>query len=168
MDLSCSFPPGPNVVEWARLAERLGYRRVWLYDSPVLYPDVWMTLDRVAAATARIGRGGILGIDLAGEIGDRHAHLRATEVDGDDEGGIAHQFVGDGGATDMAAGAPGLLHPALLFQPADDLRNGLLGKAGLLRDRRARNRTALDDRLHDGALGELPGDAQAVVHGDLF
>ncbi len=57
MELSCSFPPGPRVVEYARLAERLGYSRIWLYDSPLLYPDVWMTLAQVAQATSRIGLG---------------------------------------------------------------------------------------------------------------
>jgi 5,10-methylenetetrahydromethanopterin reductase len=57
MELSCSFPPGPRVVEYAQLAEALGYRRIWLYDSPVLYGDVWVALARVAAATARIGVG---------------------------------------------------------------------------------------------------------------
>jgi 5,10-methylenetetrahydromethanopterin reductase len=63
------------VVEWARLAEQLGYRRVWLYDSPALYPDVWMTLDRVAAATARIGVGpGVLVPSL------RHVATQAAAI----------------------------------------------------------------------------------------
>ena len=29
-------------------AEALGYRRAWLYDSPALYPDVWMILAECA------------------------------------------------------------------------------------------------------------------------
>jgi len=57
VELSCSFPPGPRVVEYAQEAERLGYRRIWLYDSPLLYPDVWVALARVAEATSRIGLG---------------------------------------------------------------------------------------------------------------
>ena len=57
LTLSAAFAPGPGVVEHARLAEALGYRRVWLYDSPALYPDVWVTLARVAEATSRIGVG---------------------------------------------------------------------------------------------------------------
>ncbi len=57
MDVSCAFPPGPDVVEHAVLAESLGYRRAWLYDSPALYPDVWVTLARVAERTDRIGLG---------------------------------------------------------------------------------------------------------------
>ncbi|MGZ4676714.1 MAG: LLM class flavin-dependent oxidoreductase [Acidimicrobiia bacterium] len=57
MQISCAFPPGPEVVAHARLAESLGYERVWLYDSPVLYGDVWVHLARIAEATSRIGLG---------------------------------------------------------------------------------------------------------------
>ena len=57
MDVSCGFPPGPDVVDHAVLAESLGYRRAWLYDSPVLYGDVWVALARVAERTERIGLG---------------------------------------------------------------------------------------------------------------
>lgn len=75
LELSCSFPPGPQVVEYARLAEELGYRRVWLYDSPLLYPDVWMTLARVAQATRRIGLGpGVLVPSL------RHVATQAAAI----------------------------------------------------------------------------------------
>ena len=31
MDLSCAFPPGPDVVDHVRLAEELGYRRPALF-----------------------------------------------------------------------------------------------------------------------------------------
>ena len=75
MQLSCSFPPGPRVVEYARLAEELGYARVWLYDSPLLYPDVWMTLTRIADATRRIGLGpGVLVPSL------RHVATQAAAI----------------------------------------------------------------------------------------
>jgi 5,10-methylenetetrahydromethanopterin reductase len=57
MELSCSFPPGPDNVRLARLAEELGYRRVWLYDSAALYGDVWVALAEVARATSRVGLG---------------------------------------------------------------------------------------------------------------
>lgn len=57
MDLSCAFPPGPDVVKHAVLAESLGFERAWLYDSPALYPDVWVALGRVAEHTDRIGLG---------------------------------------------------------------------------------------------------------------
>jgi 5,10-methylenetetrahydromethanopterin reductase len=57
VDVSCAFAPGPDVVEHAVVAESLGYERAWLYDSPALYPDVWVTLARVAERTDRIGLG---------------------------------------------------------------------------------------------------------------
>src|SRR5262249_5282343 len=75
MQLSCSFPPGPRVVEYARIAEQLGYARIWLYDSPLLYPDVWMTLARIADATRRIGLGpGVLVPSL------RHVAAQAAAI----------------------------------------------------------------------------------------
>ena len=40
IELSCSLPPGPRILEYAQIAEELGYRRIWLYASPLLYPDV--------------------------------------------------------------------------------------------------------------------------------
>lgn len=55
--VSCSFPPGPDVVEHIQHAESLGYERAWLYDSPALYPDVWVTLADVARETSTIGLG---------------------------------------------------------------------------------------------------------------
>jgi len=57
MDISCAFPPHRDIVDHAVLAEQLGYCRVWAYDSPALYGDVWMALARVAERTCRIGLG---------------------------------------------------------------------------------------------------------------
>jgi 5,10-methylenetetrahydromethanopterin reductase len=57
MELSCAFPPRPDLVELVVLAEELGYERAWVYDSPGLYGDVWMALARCADATSRIGLG---------------------------------------------------------------------------------------------------------------
>ena len=39
------------------IAEHLGYRRAWLYDSPALYPDVWMMLGECARRTTTIEIG---------------------------------------------------------------------------------------------------------------
>jgi 5,10-methylenetetrahydromethanopterin reductase len=52
---SCAFPPSVDVVAKARLAERLGYQRVWMFESPALHGDMWIGLARVAEATQRIG-----------------------------------------------------------------------------------------------------------------
>lgn len=57
MELSCGLPAGRDVPALAQRAEDLGYARVWVYDSPALYHDVWMTLARTAEATSRIGLG---------------------------------------------------------------------------------------------------------------
>ncbi len=57
LQISCGFAPGPNVVAHAQLAEELGYERVWLFDSPALYADVWIALAQVAEHTERVGLG---------------------------------------------------------------------------------------------------------------
>ncbi len=57
MDISCAFPPVPGTPEHIALAERLGYRRAWVYDTPALQLDVWMTLGRAAERTRRIELG---------------------------------------------------------------------------------------------------------------
>jgi len=57
MEISCGIPPSPQAAQQAALAEELGYRRVWLFDSPAIYEDVWMHLALCAKATERIGLG---------------------------------------------------------------------------------------------------------------
>jgi 5,10-methylenetetrahydromethanopterin reductase len=51
MQLSVGMPPGPRALEYAQLAQELGYDRVWLYDSAALYEDVWIWLARLAEHT---------------------------------------------------------------------------------------------------------------------
>jgi len=55
--LSCAFATSNSSHEHARIAEGLGYERAWFYDSPALYPDVWVQLCRAAERTTRIGLG---------------------------------------------------------------------------------------------------------------
>lgn len=57
MEFSVAFPPGRDLVDYASLAETLGYQRVWVYDSPALYEDVWVALAEVAENTDEIGIG---------------------------------------------------------------------------------------------------------------
>jgi 5,10-methylenetetrahydromethanopterin reductase len=57
MRLSCALVPSPRVPEQAALAEKLGYDRVWLADSPALYGDVWIAVAEAARATRRVGLG---------------------------------------------------------------------------------------------------------------
>ncbi len=54
---SLALPPSSRAPEYAALAERLGYRRVWLFDSPALYGDIWVGLAMIAEATSIIGLG---------------------------------------------------------------------------------------------------------------
>ena len=42
-------------MQHARLAASLGYQRVWIFDSPALYGDVWIALARVAEAVPDVG-----------------------------------------------------------------------------------------------------------------
>jgi 5,10-methylenetetrahydromethanopterin reductase len=55
--LACGFAPGPKIVEHAKLAESLGYERIWLYDSPALWQDVWARMAQVAERTHRVQLG---------------------------------------------------------------------------------------------------------------
>jgi 5,10-methylenetetrahydromethanopterin reductase len=57
VDISCAFPPVPDTPEHIALAERLGFRRAWVYDTPALQLDVWMTLARAAERTRTIELG---------------------------------------------------------------------------------------------------------------
>jgi len=57
VDISCAFAPSMATPDHVALAEQLGYRRAWLYDSPGLYPDVWMVLALAAERTTTIGLG---------------------------------------------------------------------------------------------------------------
>jgi 5,10-methylenetetrahydromethanopterin reductase len=53
--LSCVLPPSRDFPDHAKVAEELGYKRVWAFDSPALYTDVWVALARAAERTERIG-----------------------------------------------------------------------------------------------------------------
>ena len=75
MDISCAFPPGPDVADHVVLAESLGYERAWLFDSPALYPDVWVGLAHVAERTDRIGLGPAVLIPSL-----RHVLTQATAI----------------------------------------------------------------------------------------
>jgi len=57
IDLSCAFATRLDTPAHIAEAERLGYKRAWVYDSPALYPDVWITLAMAAERTATIGLG---------------------------------------------------------------------------------------------------------------
>jgi 5,10-methylenetetrahydromethanopterin reductase len=75
LTLSCAFATSNRSHEHARIAEDLGYARAWFYDSPALYPDVWVQLCRAAERTTRIGLGpGVLVPSL------RHPMVNAAAI----------------------------------------------------------------------------------------
>jgi 5,10-methylenetetrahydromethanopterin reductase len=75
MDISCAFATSSNTPAHVQVAEALGYRRAWLYDSPALCSDVWMILSRCADRTSRIGLGpGVLVPSL------RHPMVNAAAI----------------------------------------------------------------------------------------
>lgn len=77
VEISCAFATSLDTPEHIAVAERLGYRRAWCYDSPALYPDVWMTLARAAEGTSTIGLGpGVLVPSL------RHPMVNAAAIAG--------------------------------------------------------------------------------------
>jgi 5,10-methylenetetrahydromethanopterin reductase len=57
LTISCAFAPCAGTPRHVELAEQLGYRRAWIYDSPALYHDAFMTLARCADRTRTIGLG---------------------------------------------------------------------------------------------------------------
>jgi len=57
MEISIGITPGPDAVRLALLAEELGYRRAWMYDSAALYEDIWITIANVLNATSNLDVG---------------------------------------------------------------------------------------------------------------
>jgi 5,10-methylenetetrahydromethanopterin reductase len=57
LSLSVALPPSAKISEYARAAEGAGCARLWLFDSPALYGDIWIAAARVADATSALGIG---------------------------------------------------------------------------------------------------------------
>jgi 5,10-methylenetetrahydromethanopterin reductase len=57
MKISAAFPPVPETPEHIVLAEELGFDTAWVYDTPALQLDCWMTLALAAVRTSRIRLG---------------------------------------------------------------------------------------------------------------
>jgi 5,10-methylenetetrahydromethanopterin reductase len=57
LEISVAFPPVPDTPAHIELAEELGYAKAWVYDTPALQLDCWMTLALAATRTRRIVLG---------------------------------------------------------------------------------------------------------------
>ncbi len=53
--LSVALAPSRDIVDHARAAADLGYERVFVFDSPALYGDIWVAIARIAEAVPAIG-----------------------------------------------------------------------------------------------------------------
>ena len=83
ISLSCAFATSSQSHEHAAIAEQLGYKRAWFYDSPALYPDVWVQLCRAAERTERIGLGpGVLVPNLRHPMTNAAAIATLVEIAG--------------------------------------------------------------------------------------
>lgn len=60
MAVSVALAPSEATPDLIQLAEELGFHRVWLFDSPAIYGDIWMTLGIAAERTTRIGLGSMI------------------------------------------------------------------------------------------------------------
>jgi 5,10-methylenetetrahydromethanopterin reductase len=69
------LPPGPRTVEYALLAEKLGFRGVWCPEVPAFGHDIWITLARIAENTKRIKFGPAVLIPSY-----RHAMAQASAI----------------------------------------------------------------------------------------
>ena len=88
--ISCAFATSLATPDHVVAAEQLGYHRAWLYDSPALYPDVWMVLGRAAERTSTIGVGPAVLVP-----------------------GLRHPMVNAAGIAGLAAWAPGRVAVAI-------------------------------------------------------
>ena len=57
MEIGCLFPPTMETPEHVRVAEKLGYKYAYVYDSPAFLADPWITLARAAELTSDIRIG---------------------------------------------------------------------------------------------------------------
>ena len=57
MKLSVAFPPVPETPDHIVLSEQLGFETAWVYDTPALQLDCWMTLALAAVRTEQIRLG---------------------------------------------------------------------------------------------------------------
>ncbi len=94
LTISCAFATAMDTPDHVAAAEQMGYTRAWLYDSPALYPDVWVQLARAAERTTTIGLGpGVLIPSLRHPMTTAAAIATLVELAGQDR---VHVGVGSG------------------------------------------------------------------------
>lgn len=101
------MPEGPvgEVVRLAVQAERLGYRRCWVYDEGLVTRDIYVTLTAIALATERI----LLGPGVTNPY-VRHPGVTAAAVATLDELSGGRAFVGLGAGGGLTLGPLAIDH----------------------------------------------------------
>lgn len=95
--------PASDLADLAVLAERLGYRRCWVYDEGLVTRDLYVTLAAVALATDRI----LLGPGITNPY-VRHPGVTAAAVATIDELSDGRAFVGIGTGGGLTLGPLGI------------------------------------------------------------
>jgi len=98
--------PIPEVVELARRAEALGYRRVWVPDEGLATRDVMVTMAAIAAATTTIQ----IGTGIVNPY-SRHPALTAAAIASIDEMSGGRAFLGFGAGGSLTLGPLGVDRP---------------------------------------------------------
>src|SRR5512139_1857609 len=139
LKMSCAFATSEESPEHARIAEELGYERAWFYDSPALYPDVWVQLCRAAERTDRIGLGpGVLVPAL------RHPMANAAGI-----ASLVSLAGQDRVAVGIGSGFTGRLTLGVRPSPWNEVAEYVRVLKGLLRGEVVRYGGAVIEMLHD-------------------
>ena len=122
--------PG-GVAEEAAEAERLGYDRIGIWDSPALFREPWVTLAAVAGSTERMALGTWVTNPLS-----RHPVVTASAAATLDELAPGRVYIGIG------AGGTGVWHLGMKAAKLAVLEEYVLALRALLEDGKARTRAA--------------------------
>ncbi|MFJ8816587.1 LLM class flavin-dependent oxidoreductase [Amycolatopsis thermoflava] len=153
MTLSAAFAPSARTPELIELAEELGFHRAWVFDSPAIYADIWMTLGLAAQRTSRIGVGSMIIPSL------RHPVVTASAIAQleDLAPGRVAVAAGSGFSARYALGDPTPMKWADVGEYVETLR-------ALLRGERAVWQGDILELLHsDGYIAPRPLDVPILI-----
>lgn len=153
LEMSCALATSPDSPEHIRIAEQLGYRRAYLYDSPPLYPDVWMQLGRAADRTSEIvlGPSGLIPSNRT-VLTTASAIATLAGIVGPDRVSVA---LGTGMTSRLATGK----RPLRWAYVTDYVR----ALRGLLRGEAVEWEGALIQMLHSDGFAPLPLDVELLL-----
>lgn len=153
MDISCGLATSVNTPEHIAVAESLGYRRAWCYDSPAIYSDVWMALGLAAARTERIGLGTAVLVPSL-----RHPMVNAAAI-----AGLAQMAPGRVAVT-LGTGFTGRVTLGQKALPWAQVREYVIALKALLRGEKVEWEGATIGMIHlPGFVAPRPVDASILL-----